>query len=209
MARPVVSDAADRLYDSPPLRPYRHGGGDDNGWVLLHICEAAARTVQKATEALRHDDIGSGWRRLLDPDRCPSWALNWLAQHAGLDRFPPDLSDQQKRDLIRDAPRLRRGTAPMIRAAAAAFLTGTKTVIFVQRHGGSRQYTTAVRADEAPDQQRVVDELTIQKPATFIWTHFFVGAGGWGDVEATHLDWAEVEADFAGWDEVLADPTQT
>lgn len=207
MARPVVSAAAERAYASLPA--YQKDEGDDSGWVMLHLCEAAVRTAQKATDVLRHDETGSGWRRMLDPDRCPAWALDWLRQYIGQDRFPPDFTEQQKRDTIRDAPRLRRGTAPMIRAAAGAFLTGTKTVIFVQRHGGSRRYTTAVRADEAPDQQRVVDELTIQKPATFIWSHFFVGSGGWGDVEATHLDWAEVEADFAGWDEVLVDPTQT
>jgi hypothetical protein len=210
MARPDVSDAADRLYDSPALRPYRHGDGDDNGWILLHLCEAAVRTVQKASDALRHDDQGSGWRRMLDPDRSPVWALDWLRQHVGLDRFPPDFTEQQKRDMIRDSPRFRRGTAQMIRHAAGLHLTGTKTVYFNERHGGTRRYRTATLESESPDPQRVLDELAIQKPATFLWTHEFIeAAGNYDALESTHADYTEVAADFDTYADVLADPTQT
>lgn len=210
MARPVVSDAADRVYDSPALRPYRHGDGDDNGWILLHMCEAAVRTLRKAEDALRHDDQGSGWRRMLDPDRCPAWALDWLRQHVGLDRFPPDFTEQQKRDMIRDSPRFRRGTVPMIVKAAGLHLTGTKTVYLSPRHGGSRRYRTAVLESEAPDQQRVLDELKVQKPATFLWTHDFIEAGGNYDaLNSTHANYDEVEGDFADYFEVVLDPAQT
>lgn len=207
MARPVVSDAAERVYASIPA--YRKDEGDNSGWVMLHLCEAAVRTVQKATEALRHDEIGSGWRRMLDPDRCPAWALDWLRQHIGHDRFPPDFTEQQKRDMIRDAPRFRRGTEAMIRASAGLHLTGDKTVFFFERHGGSRSYTTAVLAAEAPDPDRVEAELAIQKPATFLWTHTVIGADTYADLHATHVDYAEVLADFDTYSDVLSDPTST
>lgn len=209
MARPVVSDAAERVYESDPLRPYRHGDGDSNGWALLHLCEAAVRTVWKAEEALRHDDQGSGWRRMLDPDRCPAWGLDWLRQHVGVDRFPPDFTEQQKRDQLRDTPRFRRGSRQMIREAAGLHLTGTKTVFVLERHGGSRRYHTATFTAESPDPQRVLDELAIQKPATFLWEHDFLGEGSWDDVESTHADWDEVETDFADWHHVMTEPTHT
>lgn len=207
MARPVVSDAAERIYSRAPA--YQKDEGDASGWVMLHLCEAAARTVARCTEALRHDDRGSGWRRMRDPNRCPSWALDWLRHHVGLDAFPADYTEQQKRDLIRNSPRFRRGTEPAILAAAKLHLTGEKRVYLFKRVGGSRHYRTAVFADDAPDPQRVYEELKLQKPATFIWDHDVLGGDTWADVEATHADWAEVEGDFTGWHHVLADPTHT
>lgn len=209
MARPEVSDAANRIYDSPALRPYRQGDGDGNGWILLHLCEAAVRTVAKASEALRHDEIGSGWRRMLDPARCPSWALDWLSQFVGIGSFPPDFTEQQKRDMIADVPRWRRGSVPMIRAAAQLHLTGEKRVFFSQRHGGSRTYRTAVYSSEALDAQRVLDELATQKPASFRWEHDFIDAGDYDALLSTHADYDEVAADFANYHEILLDPTQT
>lgn len=132
-ARPVVSDAAERLYDR--LRPY-HDGDDEGGWVLLHKCEAAARILARPNQALRHDDTGSGARRMLDPDRAPAWALPWLAQFAGIPYLPAELTEAQRRDLIAHAPGMRRGTPAALIAAVQQVLTGTRTVRLVERHEG-------------------------------------------------------------------------
>ena len=92
MPPPVVSQAAERIYES--LVPYQKD--DAETWLLLHLCEATARTLQKPTDVLRHDETGSGWRRALDPARCPAWLLPWLAQWAGVENVTGLTEEQQR-----------------------------------------------------------------------------------------------------------------
>lgn len=168
MSRPSVSDAAERLYDA--CAAYQDGD-ETNGWVLLHACQAASLMLGSANAILRHDETGSGLRRLHDPDRAPALALVWLAQHAGVPSIPGDLTEDQARQLIKDAPGQRRGTPEAIKSAARRYLTGNQTVVLLTRLGGSRSYTVVTRTDETPDASAVLRALTSQKPGTFLLTH--------------------------------------
>lgn len=201
-ARPVVSDAAERLYDN--LRPY-HAGDDEAGWPLLRKCEATARILARPNEALRHDDIGSGARRMLAPYRAPAWALPWLAQFAGIPALPLGLTEAQQRDYIANAPGMRRGRPAAMIAAAQRYLTGNKTVEFLERSdptnpGADAPYhlTVYTYAAETPDGAQVLAALLEQKPAGIVM-HYDV-LPGWtiGEMEAAYAGRTigDLEADF-------------
>lgn len=190
MSRPVVSAPAERIYAS--VLPYQ-GGDADGGWLLLVLCEAAARTLGKPTEALRDDDVGSGWRRAYDPDRTPAWMLPWLAKHVGLPEIGP-LSDAQVRALVRDAPRMRRGSIGAFTRAPRIFLANPNTdrVEILERDGGAYRVTVATYTSQTPDPAAVLAALLEQKPAGLVLT--YVVSPGWivGVLEAAADDYPNV-----------------
>lgn len=172
MPPPVVSDAAERIYGE--LVPYQDG--DDDAWLLLHLCEAAARTLRKPTELLRHDETGSGWRRALDPARCPAWLLPWLAQWSGT-RNIKRLTEAQQRAIIADAPGLRRGTLGALTAATKLHLTGTQNVGIIERDGGAYRISIVTQIDETPDPDATYRDILSQLPAGLVLTHAVID--GW------------------------------
>lgn len=213
MTRPVVSDAAERLYEG--MRPYHEGLNEhldeQTGWTLLLLCEAYATILARANDWLREDDLGSGRRRALDPDRCPSWALRpFLAPLAGV-RIPVGAADDQVRELIKERPGRRAGSLPYIVAAVKAQLDGTQWVYTITNHGEIGRTTIATRADETPNPDAVV--AVLNDPYVVPWwqqyDHEIVTGGTYEDLHATHATYDEVLDDFATYFDVLADPTHT
>lgn len=170
--RPTVSDTAERIYDR--LGAY-HDGDADNGWLLLHLCEAAAITRREVDDLYRHDDTGSGWRRLLDPDRAPDWALPWLAQWVGLPDLP--LTADQQRAVITSAPNYVAGTLASLRAAILPTLTGSQYLGILERTDpddpGDKPYhlTIVTRTAETPSPDATVSAALTQKPVGLVLHH--------------------------------------
>src|SRR5262249_13772648 len=108
---------------------------------------------------------------LLDPARCPPWALPWLAQLVGL-RLPTTLSVPDQRAFISALASHNRGTPAALEAAAGLFLTGNKTVYFPERDptGTDPAYTLEVVTldNETPDPAAVAAALQAQKPGGII-----------------------------------------
>lgn len=182
MTRPAVSPAAERMYSQ--LRAFQ-GGDEDSGWMLLHVCEGFARMLAKCTDALRADDIGSGFRRMHDPDRAAAWALPYLAQKAGIGELPAGLTEQQQRDLIRSAPGLRRGTRAALIGAAQRYLTGNKSVIVSERDGDAYSLTVLTLTAETPDPSATEAAIRSQKPAGLILTYAVVSGATWASATGT------------------------
>lgn len=133
--RPDVSEAAERVYDA--LEAYQEDD-DLNGYPLLHFCEAMVRMASKAREALTHDDIGSGLRRLYDPQRAPEWFLPRLRWLVGND--DQGLTGQALRDSIEQRPHASRCTLPALRSAVLRTLAPGATdddIRVFERDGGS------------------------------------------------------------------------
>lgn len=141
MTQPAVSDAGQRIYDA--VAAY-HEGDEAAGWPLLHLCEALAQAFRKPTEVLRHDDLGSGWRRTMDPDRAAAWTLSWLAQFVGT-QVPPQITTSPLRAMIRDAPGLLAGSLPALIGAGRAQLDDPDTGILhvLEREGSAYRLTVA------------------------------------------------------------------
>lgn len=194
--RPVVSDAAERIYAR--LRPYQEG--DDAQWVLLHLCEAFAITLRKPTDAMRHDDVGSGQRRMYDSARAPAWSLDHLRQVVGLDPFPSTLPVIDQRIAIASTPRWRRCTPDAIKAVVRPYLVGKQRVTTVPRLSGNRWHygVQTYRADTPEaNEPLILAAIRKQKPTRFRFT--FTVIDGWtlAEFEAAFDTLANAEGAFS------------
>jgi hypothetical protein len=160
LSRPVVGSFAESLYTSiSPL-----AWDDENqGWALLHLCEAIGRMFQPVEDISRDTEGGPGWSQGLDPDRAPSWALAWLAQFGGV-TLMAGLDEAAQREQIKSLDATKRGTPDAIRAAAALHLTGSKSVVLVQRDGSAWRWTVRTTDDETPNSAQVLRDILTQKP---------------------------------------------
>jgi len=163
------------------------------GWAHAHLCEALGQPLIQFQEAFDPEDAAP-FETLLDPARCPPWALPWLAQLVGM-RLPTTISVDEQRAFIAALASHNRGTPAALAAAAGLYLTGDKTVYFRERDptGQDPPYTIEVvtRDDETPDPDAVRAALMAQKPGGIILLYRQVT--GW-DYEAM-TDQGETE----GW----------
>lgn len=130
---------------------YRSLGGlthqdPENGYALAALIEALCWLP-----SLIHDaavpEPGTGetpWAAVVDPWRCPWWALRWCGQIYGL-RLGPDLGafvrppadlEQAWRQAIHDRVGWRRGHPDTIKAAARQFQQGLRRVRIRERYDG-------------------------------------------------------------------------
>lgn len=170
MSRPIVSDAAERIYDR--LVAYQPGD-DQNGWLLLHLCEARARTQAKVQQTVRHDEAGSGWRRMHDPLRAPDWYLPRLRDLVGND--DEGLTGDRLRNSILTRPRARRCTFPALASAVLETLTPYATAQDVrvrERFGGSPYALLVItRPAHTPDPEATYRAARRHKPLFVVLTH--------------------------------------
>lgn len=204
MTRPVVSDAAERIYES--MRAYQDG--DDQEWGLLIWCAALAGVFDRSNEWLRHDDIGSGRRRAMDPDRCPAWVLPYLAARAGV-RVPPGYTEAQTRQIIKERPARRIGNDAYIVAAVTPFLTGTRYVHIINNHGAAGVTTVSTLTAETPNPDAANAAIQAAVAHWVQATHAVITGGTYTDLRSTHASYTEVKTDFADYLAVLSDPSHT
>jgi hypothetical protein len=190
----VVQETAARLDER--LAPY----GEDA--VRLAYMTAIAMLFKRSEEALRWDERGSGWRRLLDPSRTPDWFLPWLAMLVGSPKLA-GLTPAQQRQVVRDAPTLKRGTPAALMAAARLQMPEGTLVRVIERDGGAYKITVQTHPSETPDPALVESAVRDAKAAGLILTYvlydgllvgIFEGLDTWPTI-------ADFEADFTDVDE--------
>jgi hypothetical protein len=121
--------------------------------AVVTAAEGEAHYVRNGTAVLRNPRTILGWTRLLDPERCPGWALPWLAQFAGV-KLTTGLTEAQQREQITSPPAFLRGTPAATRAAVATKSTSkdpTKVRIVERTDGDPHRYFVIVDQDDYPD----------------------------------------------------------
>jgi Phage tail protein (Tail_P2_I) len=176
MSAPDLTPWGERLRErTEPLAP------DDaaHGYVHALLAQALSEALERVAEIYDPEE-GLPGGPLLDVDRCPAWALPWLAQLVGI-TLPVGVDEATARAIIRDVAGWKRGTVAALRAAAGFHLTGDKTVYFRERDPDSPDppYTLEVvtLADETSDPDAVLAELLRQKPAGIVLKYRTVS--GW------------------------------
>lgn len=180
-----------------------------HGWALRRFCHALMLTVSELAPLAEVDEKDvPGWGALFAPDTAPAEWLPWLAQFVGV-QIPPALDVATQRERIKGTDGFKRGTPAALRAAAAQFLTGTKTVYLTERHGSAYRLTVATLADETPDSAAVLAALMEQKPAGLVLSHYVIGGGAdYASLAASQADYAAVASKFASYAEVSTNPTK-
>lgn len=163
MSRPVVPDVAEVLYEELAVT---QPGDNQRGWPLLIILGAFGTMMGRVAEVVRDNAQGFGWTMLLDPARCPAWALVWLSQFAGVRRKVEAAPDEAtQRALITSPPTFSRGTRGAIKAAVALTLTGTRTVRLVSPVDGNPYRRAVITAPaETPDPAATAAAALSQTP---------------------------------------------
>jgi hypothetical protein len=196
MTRPAVSPLAEQVYGQ--LWPLT-GQDETLGWALLLLVAVCAHPFAQVDALVGDTDQGPGWSPLFDIDRSPD--LDYTAGLVG-DRSPEGLTDDQRRDHIRDVGGLRRGMPESLKAAAALHLTGAKTVTLYERDGNAWWDTLITRTAETPDPAAVVaavNDPTVKPAGRKITCHVY---DGWtlDEMEAAYPTLDDLEAAFTTLD---------
>lgn len=133
--------AADTLRAYAALGPIpslvdQYGRADaDLNWPLLRWLDGTGQLLQRVDDLARTDPAtgAPGWSLLLDVDRCPTFALPWLAQLVGVRFDLTQNTDATQRQAIRDEQGFRRGSVPTVQAAVNKYLQPGTTAIIVER----------------------------------------------------------------------------
>jgi hypothetical protein len=181
----------------------------DFGWSLLIYLNALGQMFQLLEDIERDTPDGPGWSALLDLDRCPDYALPWLAQFVGV-RIPGGLTEQEQRDWIASTDGFRRGSVQAMIGACKATLSGTQTVLFRERSGGpttapAYAYYLSVftYTSETPNPTATQAALLAQKPAGLVLVYAAVAAGTYAAVKGSYATYAAVKAAFATYSGLL------
>jgi hypothetical protein len=173
-------------------------------WSLLILCNAIGTMYQEVEDLVRDTSGGPGWSPLMDLDRCPSYALGWLAQLVGV-RLLPGASDADNRARIASTDGFKRGTAAALIGAAQSTLTGAQTVVFRERDStaASPDYayylTVETYADQTPDPAATERALLAQKPAGIVLTYRTATGQDYATLHADYATYAAVKAAFSSY----------
>lgn len=215
-----MTQFADDLNDA--LAPWQNAD-------LTNFNNAVASMFTQVEElAFDPDDEDEGWSALFDVDRCPPYALDYLAQLVGM-RLPVGLATSDPataRTLIKEHPNWKRGTyspqhhadSPIVKAAQR-LLTGSKTVIVRERDGVNgtddayrltvivyNRETTAnagTYSRSAPDPAGLYTAIKdVMNPGIL---NLVVRDGqDWQSVKSIHPNWTDVKNKYRSWAEVAA-----
>jgi len=109
-----------------------------------------AISAEKALEQASVEQIISipvPLRDVKDPDHCPTHLLPWLAWEYAVDFWDPDWSEQQKRQVIKDAAYVHqhRGTAGAVRRALSAIGFPTTVIEWWEDSPRAAPYTFRIQ----------------------------------------------------------------
>jgi hypothetical protein len=150
-------------------------------------------------------DDGEGWTILLDPDRCPPGALDYLAQFPG-ERLPAGLSDALKRERIKDRANQLRGTTWSIFAAAQRSLTGSRLVAITEQYTADPDKIRVVTyTAQTPNPAQVLADLLEVVDIDLSLTYETLDGQTWNDAGAAYATWNDAGAAYATWNDAAAD----
>jgi hypothetical protein len=197
------TDAGDRLYE------HTHPDGSmareldaSVGSPGLAYCRAMMQPLQLVEDVARQVGDYAPWETLLDPDRAPSWALDWLATIVGAP-VQRGAGPNTKREAIKALPYQKRGTPDALVAAVQPYLTGTKTVIVQERWGSAYHVRVQTLASETPSPSAALAALTTQKPAGLVLEHVVVSLNTYAYVAGLHATYADLEAAYTDYADLL------
>ena len=196
----------DRLYEM--LAPLAYDD-ESQGNAVKVLCDAAGAMFEQVAQLVEPGPNGEpAWSVLLDIDRCPGYALPWLGQFVGV-TVDTTLDEAGQRRQIREEAGMKRGTSAAIAAAAQRYLTGTQTVIMVERDSSVAPAHPAyglkvlTLTAETPDSAAVLAALMAAKPAGIILEHDVVDGQTWQQLIDNYATWGDVISAFGTWQDVI------
>lgn len=201
-----------------------------NGYQLLRWLAGPGSILQSIDDLCRDSAAGPGWSALLDPARCPTYALPWQGQFVGV-RLPATLPDAEMRRRIAQESGFARGTPAAIQAAAAPYLRPGRSLTIVERTPDPYSLTVVVRdgdlltlsyaelaaqyptyadvadafdtyADFSSNAPQLEAALQAAKPAGLVMTVQFVSGSIYDDLPGPYPTYDALAAAFPTYDDL-------
>lgn len=207
MARPVVSEYAERLYAR--LLPLAYED-ESHDWPLLRYIDTIARMVEDVDDWSKDRPEYPGWHLILDVDNTPVEFLPWLGQFVGVktDAILPGETvpawEARQRDKIRLVAGFSRGTPGSIIAAVKPFLTGTQEVSLFERDTSPYHFAVQTQESETPigNVAAITAAITAVKPAGLQFTYARVPDWTYNDIDAAYATYDAMDAANATYDDI-------
>lgn len=177
---------------------------DDDGSLATYL-EALSRGYEQVDSVVRDTDAGPGWSAMLDANRAPTWALRWLGQLVGV-QVPPGQPEALSRNAIRTPAGWRRGTPQAIIDAVRPTLTGTQTVILLERDTDPYHLTVATFTDETPNTAATDAAALAQKPAGLLMDVVDISHWAYITMNTGYATYTALNAAFATYNALNAGP---
>lgn len=198
---PGLESFAARYYESMAPLAWMDAS---TGYALALFCGALGTMFQPVEDVARDTPEGPGWSAVVDLTRCPAAWLPWLAQFIGV-TVPAGATDAQARAWIAETDGFNRGTPAAIRAAAAATLTGSQTVVLQERLGGDAYALGAYTiATETPSVTQTRAAIVAQKPGGIVLTYSTGAANTYQAVKIGYAKYSDVKAHFTDYSHLAA-----
>lgn len=201
MTRPIVGSWTERYYRSIEQLTAKD---ESLGWPLLTYLGAIGGVTHQDIDDLVKDqpDGTPGWGVILDPVRCPAYALPWLGQMVGV-VVDPNLSVANQRLQVIAVGGWYRGSPNSLINAAKPYLSGTKYVALVERYtGDAYQVLFVTHSAETPvDPTAMRNAVIAQKPAGIVITFQDYLGQTYAQLKAsTHTTYTLVKSFYANYD---------
>lgn len=167
-------------------------------YPLMELVECLADPLEDFWE-VAHD-----WGLMFDPDLAPASILAWMAQFVGA-RYPGDATEDQIRTAIRVHENWQRGRPAAIKAALAAELTGTKTIIFSERSGGAYRLQIRTLTSETPSIERARQAILSQKPAGLVLDYDVQAGIAYSDMDSGYDSYGDIDATGDTYEEIASE----
>jgi len=192
MAKPVLSDSGERLYNQ--LAPTFFREDEKYGWAGALYLSALARMKDDAATVVQPTSTKPPYAILFDVENVPAKWLPWLAQFVGVDLTKsPDTTTS--RSWIKSPIGYQRGTTAAMRLAGQATLTGAKTLFFYTRYGGAPFTIKAASIEgQTPNPTATKEAIESMMAAWDILIYEMVKGGTLSLLEVSHAKLSEVEA---------------
>lgn len=186
------------------LTPYAFED-DKHDWALLVLLGCIGVQFQIVETYVRDNGSRPGWSIIVDVATAPVEALPWLAQIVGVS-IPPGTNEAGMRAMIVDQAGWRRGSKPAMIGAGKTHLTGSKSLIFRERFGGSAYRLHIVTyTSETPTPAVTLADLVSQKPGGIVLTHAVLAGQDYQSLLTNHPTYANVFAAYATYYGIATD----
>lgn len=202
MPAPAPDTVAQEILDA--LAPMLYNDVGDN--LATYLTSIANVGIQEVEDYASDDPVTGaiGWSMVIDIDRAPDVALPWLAQFVGV-VLDEGLTLAQQRQQIIDAANWKRGTPQALKDAPKPFLTGTKSVIFRERFGGSGKLTVITYTSETAISAKVLAALMAVKPAGIVLNYEVHDGQDFQSLLTNHPTFANVFSSYTTFYGIVSD----
>lgn len=148
MPRPTdTSQFAEAVYSQ--LAPVADVDEQQNWALLIYIASIGEMFKQM-------DDLSRAWETLVNIDTVPDEGLPWLGQMIGV-VVDTKLSYDQQRQQIREHVGMGRGSVPTIQALIRPYLSGSRTIVIIERDTSPYHFEIITYGDETPADSTYAD----------------------------------------------------